>query len=84
MQKYLSEDNSPQSITLIAVSPARLREEYEMGRSDQLRDEHGRKLIRIYASAGIILTSMVLHLAGTSPTILLPSVLLQFLLHLAL
>ena len=84
MQKYLPEDNSPQSTTLIAVRPTRLREEYEIGRSDQLADEHGRKLIRIYASAGIILTSMVLLLLGTSPIILYPSLLLQFLLHITL
>jgi len=33
--------------TLIVVGVNRLREEYETGRSDQMKDEHWRKQVRI-------------------------------------
>lgn len=39
--------------TMIVVGVNRLREEYEMGKIDQMRDEHWRKQLRIAIGVGI-------------------------------
>lgn len=39
--------------TMIVVGVDRLREEYELGRTDQMIDEHWRKQLRIAIGAGV-------------------------------
>lgn len=39
--------------TLIVIGVNRLREEYELGKVDQMRDEHWRKQLRIGLGVGI-------------------------------
>lgn len=39
--------------TMIVVGVNRLREEYELGKADQLRDEHWRKQLRICFGLGL-------------------------------
>jgi len=39
--------------TLIVVGVNRLREEYELGKSDQMKDEHWRKQLRIAIGVGV-------------------------------
>lgn len=85
MKKYLPEDdNPPQSSTLIAVHPNRLQEEYEHGRADQLKEEHSKKLTRIWMSLGV--TSMILTSVffGASTSILFLALIIQTLLHIFL
>lgn len=84
MKKYLPEDSSPPSTTLIAVHPARLKEEYDLGRSDQLKDEHERKLVRIYGSLGITGIFLIAIMMGASPGILSGALILQFILSILL
>ena len=84
MRKYLPDVNSHSSITLIAVDPARLNEEYNLGKSDQLKDEHERKLVRIYGSLGIITIFLIAILMGASSSILNGALILQIILNILL
>lgn len=86
MKKFLSasSEDPPQSSTLIAVHPARLREEYELGLTDQAKDEHARKLIRIYGSLSVTSLFLIAILFGSTTNILFAAIVIQTLLHLLL
>jgi len=51
--------------TMIVVGVDRLREEYELGKSDQMKDEHWRKQVRIMVGLGITAFSIVGFLLGS-------------------
>lgn len=84
MKKYLPDVDSHSSITLVAVHPAKLKEEYELGKSNQLKDEHERKLVRIYGGLGIISIFLIAILMGASSSILCGALILQLILSILL
>lgn len=73
------------TVTLIAVPPKRLQDEYNLGRSDQQHDEHYRKQLRISLGIGSTLLVIVSAAAGFQTTpLLLASLLFQCTLHVIL
>lgn len=50
--------------TMIVVGVNRLREEYELGKSDQMRDEHWRKQLRIAVGVGVSGFGIIGAIAG--------------------
>lgn len=50
--------------TMIVVGVDRLREEYEAGRSDQMKDEHWRKQFRIAIGVGVSGFGIIGTIAG--------------------
>ena len=65
-------------IDLVAVPASRLKEEYELGKLDQLKHQHTQKLIRIHGAAGIIGLFLACVLMGASPIILFGALIFQF------
>ena len=59
-----SKRNLDDTQTLIVIGVNRLREEYEAGRSDQMRDEHWRKQLRIAIGVGVSGLGIVGSIAG--------------------
>lgn len=51
--------------TMIVVGVDRLREEYELGKNEQMRDEHWRKQARIMIGLGVTGFSIVGSLLGS-------------------
>lgn len=51
--------------TMIVVGINRLREEYDLGKSDQMKDEHWRKQVRIAVGLGVTAFSIVGSLFGS-------------------
>lgn len=45
--------------TMIVVGIDRLREEYELGKIDQMRDEHWRKQLRIFIGLGVTSAGLI-------------------------
>lgn len=50
--------------TFILVGVNRLQEEYDLGKSDQLKDEHQRKFTRIIISLGVTALSITASFFG--------------------
>lgn len=45
--------------TMIVVGVGRLREEYELGKADQMKDEHWRKQVRIAIAGGVTAVGLI-------------------------
>jgi hypothetical protein len=84
MNKYLPKINLHPSVVLVAVHPDRMKEEYNLGKLNQMKDEHERKLVRIYGSLGITAIFLIAILMGASPSILSGALILQFILSILL
>lgn len=50
--------------TLIVVGVNRLKEEYELGKSDQIKNEHERKFTRVIISLGVTALSVIASFFG--------------------
>lgn len=50
--------------TFIMVGVDRLREEYELGKTDQMKDEHWRKQLRISLGIGVSLMGLIGSFCG--------------------
>jgi hypothetical protein len=69
--------------TMIVVGINRLREEYDLGKADQMKDEHWRKQVRIAIAGGVTGLGLLGSLFGVegSPYVAL---FINFLVHVAL
>lgn len=61
-----SKRNLDDTQTMIVVGVNRLREEYEAGRSDQMKDEHWRKQFRIAVGVGVSGIGVIGSIAGVN------------------
>lgn len=57
--------------TMILVGIDRLQEEYEHGKIDQLKEEHERKLVRIFFGLGFTCVSLLGAIVGIESSLLL-------------
>jgi len=61
-----SKRNLDDTQTMIVVGVNQLREEYEAGRSDQMKDEHWRKQFRIVVGVGVSGIGIIGSIAGVN------------------